>query len=1843
MKSQQILLMSLFILLLVTNCNTGKQSVELPTVSEIDQRFISHISGFSGGLLSKKSDIVIELSEAYHEMKAMGESLPNDLFTFEPKIDGTIIWDNPYTLRFVPTSELPSGTVYVAQFDLGKIKAVEDELKQFQFYFKTKDLVIQLVYDQFNNIGDDYVEIQGSVIATDVIDTAALFNAVKMNYKGATIGLKWSVGKGNVHRFVSDRVLRNDAETKMQLSGDKAFFGSSIQHDIVVPAKGEFKLIRATTSTKGAQHALLVFSEELDPMQDIEGLVMLDDRDAMDITFDGNRMKIFPNEQLTGRVTLKLFKGIKSNAGFSLQANQTTELHFNELPPSLEVLGQGTIVPTTDGAHFPFRAVNLKAIDVFVTKIHAGNILQFLQENQLSGDRGIKRVGKDIWRQTIFLDDTRNLREWNNFAVDISQFIQEDPTAMYRITLSFAKEHAIYACDNPAEDITLLANEKSGWSEQDWQVNSWYDDYYYDYEYDDIEDWRNPCGNRFYRNKATSKNVVVSDIAAVAKAGQDEQLYLFVSNLKTTLPIASASVELYSFQQELLATGTTDELGTLVIRSNDKPFVAVVKHNGQSTYLRLRDSDSKSISKFDVSGQYVAQGVKGFIYTERDVRRPGDSIYVSFMLEDSRDVLPATHPVKFTLKNPQGVTVNQQIKRISLNDLYNFRAVTDNKAITGNYIAQVELGNNVFSKVIKVETVKPNRLKVELTAAGKMLRYGQSDELQLFSQWLHGASAGGLKGVVEMRLTGGYTQFKGYEGYQFDDPLKRFYSKESVAFEGNLDNTGKVSFSPEINVQSSAPGMLQATFTTKVFEGGGDFSIDRRMFNYSPFKHYVGLQLPEGDLWGGTLLTDKPHTFDVVLLTDEGKLKSGNVNVTIYRIDNNWWWDSYNRNISSYINRSSTVPISNEQLTLTSGKGSISFKADKADWGRYYVKITHEDGHTTGKLFSVDWPYWARTNRKADENAAMLGFSTDKEKYAIGEEVKVTIPSPKVGRAIVTIENGTAILENFWITTTEGETQLAFKTTAEMAPNVYVHVTLSQPHAVTGNDLPIRMYGVVPIQVEDTNTHITPVIAMKEELSPETTAEINVSNSEKKPMTYTLAVVDEGLLDLTNFKTPQPWNHFYSKEALGVRTWDVYDDVLGAYGARIDQLLAVGGDAEINTKANPSANRFKPMVRFMGPYYYDGTTENKHEVDIPNYVGSVRVMVVAKGQEEDYGSAEKAVPVRSSVMVLATLPRVLGPGETVTLPVNVFNMDEKGKIVTVKVKTNDMLEVIGDKELKARFLAKGDKIINFKVRVKDHIGIGEVKVSAGDESYTARDEIELDVRPSNPAMTWTEQFVLEPGNSLDHELILKGIKGTNEASIEISSIPSLNLEERLGYLMAYPHGCLEQTVSAAFPQLYLAKIMDVDQDERKRMQQNVVAALDRIQLHMTGSGSFSYWPGGTRVNEWASIYTGHFIAETEKSGYTVPYYTKRRWINDQRNMAKNWSSSETQNSSAYNDLTQAYRLYVLALMNEEDLGAMNRLREKNNLTTQAKWRLAGAYALAGRKDVALTLVNPKAPVQFSKSVNHTFGSSTRDDAMVLEILTLLGEDKEGMKLAMKIAKEVSGTRWMSTQTIAFSLMAVSKFINADTSASSIMEYAYQFDNGTELTKRTARSVVQHPLKGKNQRLNIVNNGNQKIFVRIAHTGIPMPGTQPSMSEVLSMDIRYYNSHTKAPLDPFKIEQGTDFTVEFTVKNNGDRGNLSELALNQIFPSGWEVHNSRMDGYSAGAGIDYQDIRDDRIYSYFNLNAGKSIQLKVKLNAAYLGKFYLPGILAEAMYDGDIKAFQSGGWVEVVPQPKVEND
>ncbi|KAB4459429.1 alpha-2-macroglobulin, partial [Bacteroides thetaiotaomicron] len=398
-------------------------------------------------------------------------------------------------------------------------------------------------------------------------------------------------------------------------------------------------------------------------------------------------------------------------------------------------------------------------------------------------------------------------------------------------------------------------------------------------------------------------------------------------------------------------------------------------------------------------------------------------------------------------------------------------------------------------------------------------------------------------------------------------------------------------------------------------------------------------------------------------------------------------WENSGESFGTYINNSSITPVASGNLQTRGGKASFKFRVDYPSWGRYLVYVKDKEiGHATGGTVYIDWPEWRGRSSKTDPSGIkMLAFSLNKDSYEIGETATAIIPAAAGGRALVSIENGSTVLRQEWIEVSNGgDTKYTFKITPEMTPNVYLHISLLQPHAQTVNDLPIRMYGVVPVFVTNSQTVLQPQIQMPEVLRPETNFNVTVSEKSGKPMTYTLAIVDDGLLDLTNFKTPDPWNDFYSREALGIRTWDMYDNVLGASAGSYSSLFSTGGDATLKP-ADAKANRFKPVVKFIGPFYLGKGKSQTHTLKLPMYVGSVRAMEVA-GQDGAYGNAEKTAFVRTPLMMLSTLPRVLSIQEEITVPVNIFAMENQVKNVTVSLQASGGgVQIVGANQHSLKF------------------------------------------------------------------------------------------------------------------------------------------------------------------------------------------------------------------------------------------------------------------------------------------------------------------------------------------------------------------------------------------------------------------------------------------------------------------------------------------------------------------------------------------------------------------------------
>ena len=1820
-----------------------------PTSSAINPAFGQYISSYTAGVVSSGSTIRVVLAMDAVDSLAIGNPSTTSLFSLSPSVSGTATWLDLRTVEFKPDTRLVSGQVYSVSFALSKLVEVPSGLKTFEYSLQVIPQNFEVSIDNIKPYVKTELKrqkIEGTLLTADYAENASVEAMLKATQETNVLKVNWThTDEGKQHHFIVEDVARKDAASlvKMEWSGAPIGTDRNQTEEVNITALGDFKVTNVRVEQGNNQHVVVQFSDPLNETQNLEGVLSIAQLSSLDFEIKDNEVRIYPPVKQTGARTLTVEAGVRNILDYRMPEGASFEVQFEQMKPEVRFLGKGNILPSTDGLVLPFEAVNLKSVDVKIVRIYANNVHQFLQVNEWDGSQELRRVGRVVLQKQVSLENVgvTDLGKWNRFTLDLATLINTEPGAIYQVRLSFKRSYLAYVCEEGGEEtagqnpITAFDENMEGEEPEESYWDS-YEDYYYGDDYS-WEERDNPCHSSFYVNRTVRRNIIATDFGLLAKQGGDGNTLVVVTDLKTTQPLTGIQVELYDYQQQLLGSASTNGDGQATITSKKKPFLVVAKNGAQRGYLKLQDGSSLSLSNFDVGGESIQKGLKGILYGERGVWRPGDSLYLSFVLEDKLKLLPPAHPVVFELQNPQGQVTSRLVRSSSVNGFYSFATATASDAPTGNWTGRVKVGGAEFIQPLKIEMVKPNRLKINLDfGVDKLKAADKSVNGKLNVKWLHGAPGKNLKAQFEVTLTRSVTKFDKYPEYVFEDPTRSFSSETQQIFDGFTDDDGNQTVAAELVTNANAPGVLNAVFRGKVFEESGNFSIDRFSIPYYPYESFTGIRLPQGDRARGMLLTDTTHRVEVVTIDAEGgPVSRKNIEMTLYKVNWRWWWDQSAESDVNFMSGNYSQPIAVGKIQTVNGKGVWTFKVKYPEWGRFFVKAYDPvSGHSTGKTIYIDWPGWAGRARNEADGATMLSFASDKPSYNIGEKVNLMIPGSDKGRALISIENGSQVVNTFWLETKAGDNPFSFEVTREMTPNIFVSVTALQPHAQTMNDLPIRMYGVIPIQVEDPGTHLNPVITMPEVLEPGEKVTIKVSEKDKRTMTYTLAIVDEGLLDLTKFKTPDLWKRFYAREALGVRTWDVFDDVLGAYGGKLERLLAIGGGDEGESKEDDSkANRFKPVVKYFGPFTLTGGSK-EHTFIMPPYIGSVKIMLVA-GYEGAYGMAEKATPVRKPLMVLATLPRVLGPEERVKLPITLFTQEKSIRNVKVDIKVSGPVSL---PEGSSRTVSMGstDETVDFDLAAQSETGVARIEVTASSGSYKATDVIEIQIRNANPPVTKVQEALVEVNKTWNINVVPIGIKGTNSALLEVSTLPPVNLGQRLKYLIQYPHGCIEQTTSSVFPQLFLESIKQLSEDEKTQVSRNVKAGVERLKSFAQRDGGFGYWPGAENSDSWGTTYAGHFLLEAEAKGYFVPNDLMKRWKKYQKEKAQSWRKNQEYYSS---ELIQAYRLYTLALAGSAELGAMNRLREMPQLPATASWMLAAAYVKAGQTDAAKALI-AKLPITMKpyQEMSYSYGSDLRDKAIILETLVMLSDRTKAFEVLRDISASLSKDSYYgSTQTLAWCLKSIGVFASQEQKGEMKFTYTYK---GKEIKANTRLPIAQVNLTvtdGKSEALQVQSENNGVLFVRLISEGTPARGQEEDAENNLKINVNYADTDGNS-FDPATAEQGQEFVATVTVSNPGLRGSYHNLALNQIFPSGWEINNLRLDEAQSRLSGDvptYQDIRDDRVYTYFDLNAGQQKTFKVLLTASYAGSFYLPAVSCEAMYDPTVYARKKGMVAEIV--------
>ncbi|MFM1930856.1 MAG: hypothetical protein RL226_159, partial [Bacteroidota bacterium] len=702
MKRTPLLLLAILSLLFV-GCSNDDQKMLIP-----DEAFSAYISAYTTGVVSTSSSIDIVFNEPvggenYHE------STPPNCFSTSPQLAGKLKWLNEYTLSFVPDEPMPSGKLYEADLKLSDLMNVPSEHAHFKFAFRTmqQHLTSQILstgnYDD-NNLS--LIFISGVVRSSDAAISDLIERSFSASQAGKSLSIAWRHIDAQTHEFTIDSIVRTEkaGEISMLLNGAPLNSETNESFTQRIAGLSEFSVFQSYVVQQPEQHAVIVFSDPLESNQNLSGLIQINGIDFRSV-INGNELKIYPTNRLNGQVDIEIFPGLINRAGYKSEDNLLLSFFFDSHKPEVRISQtQRTILPSSNGMSMSFEAVSLNEVTVKVIRIYQENVHQFLQVNDLNGNYELQRVARPVITRSVSLKGmAADLGKWNTFYLDLSDIIEVEPGAIYHCEISFSKKQAIYPCED--DDATEADDESETWADDENEASWWdsvegyydYDWYYYDYDYTERE---NPCSNSYYHSgRKITFNVLSSDIALVAKKEMNGKWQTWATDIVNGKPLQGVEMSFRNFQGSIIATSTSDAEGHISVDFGENvPYILQGVRNGQFAYLKLASGNSLNLSRFDIEGTATSEGMKGFIYGERGVWRPGDTLFLGFMLDPGTNILPNGHPVKIQVFDARNKLIFKSTVSGVKSGHYAWAVPTNMDAPTGLWHAYVKIGNASFSK-----------------------------------------------------------------------------------------------------------------------------------------------------------------------------------------------------------------------------------------------------------------------------------------------------------------------------------------------------------------------------------------------------------------------------------------------------------------------------------------------------------------------------------------------------------------------------------------------------------------------------------------------------------------------------------------------------------------------------------------------------------------------------------------------------------------------------------------------------------------------------------------------------------------------------------------------------------------------------------------------------------------------------------------------------------------------------------------------------------------------------------------------------------------------------------------
>jgi uncharacterized protein YfaS (alpha-2-macroglobulin family) len=1366
------------------------------------------------------------------------------------------------------------------------------------------------------------------------------------------------------------------------------------------------------------------------------------------------------------------------------------------------------------------------------------------------------------------------------------------------------------------------------------------------------------------------KLVALTDLGVIAKQNASGEAVVFLNSLRTARPVAGATVRFISTNNQLMGTATTNGQGVArydsVMGSRLKLGMITATQGADFSFISLPKSRVET-SRFEVGGLTSnAAHYQAFLYGDRDLYRPGDTIHTNVVVRtDDWRTPPAGLPVKVRLLLPTGKEYASLGEKLSATGAVESRFILPATVMTGLYSLEVLTGNDVLltSRQVSVEEFIPDRMKVTVTAAPTILHPAQTVTASVLAQNLFGPPAAGRKFEVEFSLKEKTFSAPKYPGYSFQlrsgtgrsasavSGITERFQKEVREGETDASGRGTAAYAlPDVRDLGTLEGVAFAT----VFDETGRPVNRLATFEVQTQAVMFGIQAP-----GELVSTRQEVPIKMVALTPAGKPTGAEAQVQIVRL----LWETvlerqggrlvYNSQKREQVLQNQLVDVGTDsQLAFTptySGEYEVRlFRPGAASYvaAHFYA---YGSGDTAGNSFEVN-------------TEGEVTIEADKPKYEPGETAQLLLKTPFPGRVLVTVERN-RVLDHFYVDTDQKSAQVRVPIRAGYAPNIYVTATAIRP--ITDNSLPLTVArGFVPLTVEKPGTHLAVALKAASLSRSQTFQTIEVRTAPKAQVT--LAIVDEGILQRKDYRTPDPYGYFYQKRALEVSAFDIYPFLLPELGTS-----SSGGDAaDLARRTSPvPSRRVKLVAKWSGLLTADANGLVRYRVRVPQFSGALRVMAVAY-KDDAFGNAEQTMKVADPVVISTALPRFMSPGDTIDVPVTLTNTTKDRIVVKVTkqltgplVSAEPAVPVAADanygkakpEEWTVPLLPNKESRVTFHLGARQVIGNGSVKVvvtGLKGTTETFSELIEIPVRPAAPLEKRTGSGEVTAGVPAKLDLRTDFLPTGQRSRLMLSRSPLTQFSKDLSYLLEYPYGCLEQTVSAAFPQLYFGDLAATLRQktgasakaQRYNPNYNVQEAIRKIEAMQLYNGSLSYWPGGDYDNWWATAYAAHFLLEAKQAGFAVNQSTLDKVL---RYLQFRLKKRETeayqyftadglarQRTIAKREIT--YSLYVLALAGRQDAVALNYYKANRPLLTpDARFLLACTYALGGQQRAFREVLPTQfTPERAPRELGDSFASPIRDEALALNaLLEADPTNPQVNSIARQLSRQVRTAGYLNTQERAFALLALGKIARKSQASTATATISA---GGKPLGQFSGKDLTVNNVA--NYQLLLKASGAGALYYFWEAEGISAGGRVREEDSYLRVR-RQFLTRTGQPVGAATFRQNDLVVVKLTIQAADAAGEVKNVAITDLLPAGLEIENPRLGatreiGFVAKADQpDYLDVRDDRL-NLFTTATPKPKTFYYLARAVSKGTFKLGPVSADAMYNAEYHSYNGAGTVRV---------